>query len=546
MPDDTSLARLLAQQAGIPTSAAQQLADRLIHTGVDGRINDASKTALRNSGISRLLTKMSSTIARAEGNNPQVLAPWSAAPTWAINTVYGAGQVVRGTGADASNLYLMAGNNTTVNAEGTSAAAGGGPSGIGAALITDNTCRWLYVGKATAVDTVTPFLSTASLTTSTDEMNGYFQNITTATASAIGLSGYRPVNVTGTFGTEAYFTGGLFNSRGAEQVNGGNSGTAASPSYPASKQRGSLKFVTNARKWIGLNSQNSVILKNSSYDIIVNGRRLSETPLVYGADNSGRVHLFNLSKFPEGLKTIEVRVSDSIQSRIAFEVHAAEGDFVMPFENPNRWRMAFEGDSITQGTYIAAFKPQYWIERIVGDHLGCDAVYNNAEIGTGLINSYSKTVYMDRMQDLVAFAPDVVVLGGCHNDSGNDATYNSTTRRAAALAYFQALRSSLPNAIVVVIGAQLLQGEVLTAGATTQQQVEVDIKAAFDTWGDPNSTFIPLLTDPKQRVTSANGRFYFASGPAPYTDTHPIPGYYPYIGGLIAEKIKKFVLSSAG
>ncbi len=60
-------------------------------------------------------------------------------------------------------------------------------------------------------------------------MNGYIQNITTANATAIGLTGYRPETL-GNYGTEAFITGGLFNARNAGRVNGPNNGTLAAPS----------------------------------------------------------------------------------------------------------------------------------------------------------------------------------------------------------------------------------------------------------------------------------------------------------------------------
>lgn len=511
-------------------------------------LDDASLATLKNSGISRALTKVAAAVASAKNNNPQVLPPICAAPTWAVSTAYGMGQIVRGTaGASATDkLYMLAGSTSTVNVEGTSAAAGNGPSGIGTTTITDNTAVWLHVGRATATDTTTPFISTASLTTSTSEMNGYVQAITTATATAIGLTNYRP-STGGTFATEAYFTGGLFGARVAERVGGPNLGSVASPSYPSAGERGSFALCTNARKWLGINMQGSYFQKNIPYEILVNGRSLSETPLVFAADQSGgplRVLLLNMAKFPEGKKTIEVRVYDNIQNKIAFEIYKEADDQVWPVENQNRFRMAFEGDSITVGSYICAYRPRYWIERIVGDHLGCDAVYNNAVGGTSLINNgTTKTTYLDRLPDLVAFAPDVVFFGGVQNDIGNNATYNSTTRQAAALAYFQALRAALPNALVVVVGAQALYNQSLTAGSGTLYEAETDIKTAFTTWADPTSLFIPLATDVRARITSANGKHYAQTGSAPYTDTHPVPPYYPYIGGLIAEKISKAVLS---
>ncbi len=511
-------------------------------------LDDASRAALENSGISRTLTKIASAVAAAKNNNPQVLPPICAAPTWAISTAYGMGQIVRGTaGASATDkLYMLAGSTSAVNVEGTSAGSGNGPSGIGTTTITDNTAVWLHVGRATATDTSTPLISTASLTASTDEMNGYVQAITTATASAIGLTNYRP-STGGTFATEAYFTGGLFGYRNAERVSGPNLGSLASPSYPSAAERGSAAICTNARKWIALNMQSANFLKNVPYEILVNGRYLSETPLVFAADQSGgpnRVLLLNMAKFPEGKKTIEIRVYDNIQSKLAFEIYKEADDQVWPAENQNRFRMAFEGDSITVGSYICAYRPRYWIERIVGDQLGCDAVYNNAVGGTGLINNgTTKTTYLDRLPDLVAFTPDVVVFGGVQNDIGNNGTYNSTTRQAAALAYFQALRAALPNALVVVVGAQALQNQSLTSAAGTLYEAETDIKTAFTTWSDANSLFIPLATDVRARITSTNGKHYAQTGSAPYTDTHPVPPYYPFIGGLIAEKISKAVLA---
>lgn len=492
-------------------------------------------------GSSPAVNRIRAAVAAAWNNNPQVLPAICAAPTWATNTLYGMGQIVRGTAAAGAqnNLYMLAGSTTTTNVEGTSAAAGNGPSGTGTAIITDNTCVWIHVGRVNATDTTTPFISTAALATSADEMNGYVQPISTATATAIGLTSYRP-STGGTFATEAYFTGGLFGVRNAERVGGPNTGSLATPSYASASERGSLAFCTNARKWIALNMQAPNFFKNVPYEIIVNGRHISETPLVFGADQSGgslRVLLLNMAKFPEGKKTIEIRVYDNIQSRIAFEVYKEADDQVWPTENPNRFRMAFEGDSITVGSYICQYRPRYWIERIIGDQLGCDAVYNNAVGGTGMVNNGgTKTTYLDRLPDLVAFQPDIVFVGGIQNDT----SYTSAQRQAAVTAYLTSLRSALPSALVVVLGIQPLQGQTLTTGSS-QHTTELDVSAAVSALADPSMLFIPLLTGTRLRLSSANGR-HFQSGSAPYNDTHPVPAYYPFIGGYIAEKIRAFVL----
>ena len=53
MADDTSLERLLAQQAGIPATAAAQIANRVVRVGPDGKLDDASRAAVTASSNAR-------------------------------------------------------------------------------------------------------------------------------------------------------------------------------------------------------------------------------------------------------------------------------------------------------------------------------------------------------------------------------------------------------------------------------------------------------------------------------------------------------------
>jgi len=481
--------------------------------------------------------KILATMAAARNNNPQVLAPWSPAPTWAISTLYGAGAIVRGTGADAINLYMMAGNNAATNAEGTSAAAGSGPTGVVNTLITDNTCRWIYIGRATSTGTY-PLYNSASIAASTDLMNGFIHLLPNATFATLGLTLYRPETL-GNYGQEAFFSGGLFNVRNAGRVNASNSGTVAVPVYAASSERGSFKLVTNSRKWIGFRPA-GVIGKNAQFDFLINGRFVSESPMVLGADSSNSF-LLDLSQFPDGDKEVEVRVFNNIRSFIAYEIAVEAGATVWPAENPVRIALSVEGDSISVGSYISGLKSRYWFERIVGDQLGIDYVYNNAQGGTSAINDAAgaKTTYIQRLPDVVAFGPDIHIIGGFQNDIGEAGAYTSVARRAAILAYLQACRASMPNCLLVLIGVQMLQGQSTAAGATNAYQVELDAQTAFTTFNDANSLFIPLLTGVRPRLATANGPHYLNTT-SPYNDSHPTPAYYPFIGGYIAEKIKAF------
>jgi hypothetical protein len=480
------------------------------------------------------VAKIKSAIAAAKNNNPQVLAPWSAAPTWAISTTYGSGQIVRGTAGNAGNLYLMAGSDATAShAVGASAGSGAGPTGTGTDLIVDNTCRWLYIGKASSTGTL-PFLATSTPSTPTDDMTGFVALVNSATATAIGLTAYVPAD----FSTEAFVSGGRFADRNAGRVNGPNQGTFASPSYTAGSERGSIKFVTNARKWIALRPSGDVF-PQICYDIIVNGRHLSESPFVRGTTAAGVRFLLNLAPFGDGLKEVEIRVYNDLKALLAHQIELPADAAIWPAENACRYKMTFEGDSITWGEYIGKFKSRFWFERIVGDFLGCDHVYNNAVGGTGAIDDVSgtKTTYIQRLSDVVAFGSDVHYIGGFRNDD----QFTSGERQAAILAYLQACRAAMPGTILAVIGAHVMAGDNLASGQIIPT-VEADAKAAFDAFNDANSVFIPILGATRALITSsANGQFFLNTGSAPYNDLHPLPSYYRFIGGVVAQKIAAFV-----
>jgi hypothetical protein len=185
-------------------------------------------------------------------------------------------------------------------------------------------------------------------------------------------------------------------------------------------------------------------------------------------------------------------------------------------------------------------------ERLLADNIGADTFYNNAVGSTGVINNVSgvATTYLERVADIIAFAPDILVIGGFHNDVGNSGSYTSALRQGAILKYLQTIRAALPSCYIFVIGSQLLQNDVMTTGgAFSCYDVEVDAKAAVTTFNDSKTSFIPLMTDVRNRLTNANGRFYLQTGSAPYNDAHPIPNYYPFITSYLANKLAKFFSS---
>jgi lysophospholipase L1-like esterase len=294
---------------------------------------------------------------------------------------------------------------------------------------------------------------------------------------------------------------------------------------------------------LALRAQGSRIGGNRIIDFVVNGRHLSEASFVLPAAASSGFNtlLLNMAMFGPGEKTVEVHVQDAMPYSGVFEIGLEQDAAVWPKENPNRFKLTLEGDSICRGSFFTGSKPRFRLERLIADMLGTDHHYNNAVGGTGAIStSGSNTTYIQRLADVVEFGSDVHIIAGFHNDVGNDETENSTTRQAAFLEYLQACRAQLPNATLVVLGALPLRGDTITEGETSLHQVEVDAKAAFDAFNDPNSLFIPIFTEARPRITSTAVGRYFMNATSPYNDGHPTPLFYPAIAALIAEKIKAF------
>jgi hypothetical protein len=488
-----------------------------------------------------ILNKIRASIAAAQNDSPLNKPPLAPAPVWAINTVYQGGQIVRGAaGGSTSNLYFMAGNNTTVNAAGTSAGSGG-PTGTGSALITDGTCRWIYFGQATSTGT-TPLMSTATITDLNSLMNGYVQFISGATRSAIGLVSYRPTSSGLTYDKEVTYTGGIFGLRSASQLSQPNTGTSAVPVYnvPA---KNVIRFKTNSRKWMAL-AGNAAQPLNAFYRIEINGRVLGESQAA--SQGAGQdTMLLNLSLFPDGVKTISIYFHGNSENRLAYEFYLEPDAVVWPAENANSWKLAVEGDSITNGSYFAgAGVTDMWFERLLGQELGAHEFYNNAVGGTGILNTNGGTVttYLQRLPDIVAFKPDVLFVGGFHNDV-DKSVYSSVARKAAIVTYLQAVIAALPDCFIVVVGTQLLQNDQMTTGGNLSFfDLEIDVRDAVLQVNDSKVLFIPLLTRPKNVLTNANGNFYLVTT-APYNDAHPTPRYAPFITGYVADKFKKWISS---
>ncbi len=161
-------------------------------------------------------------------------------------------------------------------------------------------------------------------------------------------------------------------------------------------------------------------------------------------------------------------------------------DNIGAYSNPNRWRLACVGDSIFSGSGSGPMSARWDRASIFADLIGCDDVANLGVGGTGFIanNTGTALTYIQRIQDVITLAPDVVYIGGSFNDSANTATL-----QAAALLYYQTLRAALPNVMIVQAGTYA------GVNPTNNQAIDAKLSAAVVQFADANTYFIPVSTD---------------------------------------------------
>ena len=205
---------------------------------------------------------------------------------------------------------------------------------------------------------------------------------------------------------------------------------------------------------------------------------------------------------------------------------------VWPDNNPNRYRIVFQGDSITGGAggfpYVAQSLPD-----LFGYLVGCDDLYNCAAGGSGFIsnNVGTTTTFLQRLPDIVQANPDVHIIFGNHNDSG----YTSAQRIAAMTTYINLFIELLPTAKLVFFGTT-------TGGGAPAPFVacEQDIQTVVSNFNSPNIIFLPVSTDPNPWITGTgtvvaptgvgNSDSYTISG-----GTHPVQGGIEYYARRMAN-----------
>lgn len=470
----------------------------------------------------------SAIIAAARTDNAFVNPPWSRAPSYLADTPYFRGGLVRGLGDDANRLYqqvMLLGRSGL-----SSPPAGNGPDGM-----VDGSAAWLYWGEGVADSTI-PLLCSVPPTGPGDLMDGLVAFVQ-ASPETLGLTRTYPMS----FATPpARVSGGnaLIDNDGFVDIQGPVTGNTDNLTRATSARRHRLHFRTDARKWLAVVQRGPMY--PTGWSIEVNRRLLTEGDVSHGAMLNPGCLLLNMGLFGPGPHDVVLRKFDAV-SGTAVSLAVGPGEAIWPAPD-NGLTVAFEGDSITQGGGIGSQSMSYLLDTLVGVQLGASSTYNNAIGGTGLISNLqgTRTTYLDRLPDIAALQPTILVHGGYHNDEGLANLGISRAQRVAAiLDYFGRFRAACPFTTFFQFPVQTLEGEATGPGSSLHT-LELDVIEAFNRWGDANAVLVPLLTASQPFPASTADTWYFQTrgAIAEFRDGHPVQRYYPDFATRVVAAIR--------
>lgn len=438
-------------------------------------------------------------------SNPLINPPLIVTPAWVANTAYVIGQVVTNGG----HQYFC-------EVGGTSAASGG-PAGVGVAPITDNTVTWFYFGDPpiTASNALAP-----AITTNTTRPSGLTTDYSLlANAGLFMISSGHPIAQAGT----------TFCIAAVSRTSTGNCGN----SINFSATYWSASVMTDAPKFV-IRTNNAT---SATFRIIVNGQYLNLSGTVPAAANPS-YNMVDYTNAGGRLPRLVTFECEQVCGLAGITVSPADSVWLPP-SNDNV-RAIFVGDSITLGSNVQVTAMDY--PHVVCKLLGWNDCWNVALGATGYIandagNGFN---FLGSITDVTNYAPNIVIVMGGTNDSGNSATVIT----AAVLKYLQALRAALPTVPIIVCGIANSQG-----ATATNINAENAILAGFNQFADSNSFFIPIVTD-----STLSGPWFTGSGnvTAPsgsgnndsygYTASHFTQSGYTYLATKIATYIRTNIL----
>jgi len=521
------------------------------NTGVNtlpGRVNFSTPAV----GV---INKIAASMAAAKNNNPVESLPW--APMTTLNSG-GANQLrANSTAYVQGNTYMNAAGTHwfVVRVAGTSAASE--PASVTTPVvatdpynmgdITDGsaTVNWMGPVRVTAVQPGGPIVTAgAKATQLTQQVYIASGSGTPVAGAAANTSQFRFLNGTGGF-----------NSVGAasQALVRGSSTTAALRStqylgnYTLPTFGGNMiEFVTDATL-IAMDIYGAAAFPNGLFAgqgiyIEVDGRRVCDGlfyPTVQLTQNNAYQILDFRTAGPRKNRTIRVAVNNI--GTFSY-IWVSPQDTVTASQNPNRYTLAVVGDSEIFGSNSSPILAGMDMVTQFAELVGNDNFANLGVGGTGFVYNGAGLTYIQRLADVVALNPDVVWIQGAYNDS----TANGVTASQllpAALAYYQALRAALPNALIIQAG---------TGGGVTPtvlQAVDAVLAAAVAQFNDNFTFFVPASTATPPWFsgtgylggTNGSGNSDIYVGPS--DTTHPSQLGVAYMASKMAQGFQNLIQS---
>ena len=439
-------------------------------------------------------------------NNNAQTNPWLVIPpAWQSGHTYTA----------PGNLVTNGGNVYINQSYGCTSAGSGGPTGAGAAPITDNTCTWYFLAT-TPTAAATPGNTIPTFT----------------------ISGSNPGSLTNTYSTLSQFQSNTLFMGGP--VSGAVSGLGVqygfcafaqtqAAGYPNGGGRGCYQysgneFMTDAPKfYIEVESPG-----NCAVTVSINGQYINPGGLIV-ASGFPTYLIFDYSSVAAGTNVRRVRYETACgSSESIYTIGVATTHKIWP-PSPNDYaKVCVIGSSLEiSGNGFPSLPNDDW-PGIVGKEFGWN-VWNGGQGGTGYIatNSGNGYSYIQHVNDCLNYNPDLIIIGGAYNDLGQ----TSGAITAAAEALFTAIRAALPTVPIIVSGT--LGGN--TGPSAAINNTETAVAAAVTAQADPLIWFVPVSSDSAGAWLNGTGTVSATTGTG-NADAYINPaGIHPTDAGIFYE-----------
>lgn len=430
--------------------------------------------------------------------NPTNQGPIVAPPAWAGVTAYLVGQTVTNGG----NYYIC-------YTAGTSAASGG-PTGTGNAPITDGTVVWLWLNSPLGSTSVNaPTIAGAS-------------SVPAALTSSYPMATSQVINPQFTLtGGGAVFSCSVQSYH--QCVNGvtASTGAAAAPM--------SIVFYTDAPKLTidacvtsgGLTIDNQFAIYGAFANPFSGGHCYTTIDFTaIGGRRSRRYEIFWTTTTTNALGTIWV----DPQSKVWKAQPAQKLSFCV-----------FGDSTAIGGNGMPIAGDDGWPYR-VGMMLGFTDVHNFGIGGTGFVTGWT---YAQHISDITTYGPcDVIAFFGLYNDAGTAIA----TEQAAIVSTLTQARALAPSAPLFVFGAW--PGS--TGPSVSLQNVETAASQAVTQFADPNTYFIPMITDPSGGWITGTGKVTAPTGTGNADVWVSSDGVHPTENAIISYLARKIANAIQG